>query len=275
MAEVIQDKTSETDSQATAKPGRSSRFTAAQDLVIAREVAASRAHTAAFGETKKLFEVAASKISANPAFDTEGKNVSWKAVQDRYKRLQKDYDHADNANQRLSGVGGGEMGELADLLMTMREAHDDLDVQKKAAKTAQKRKEEDKERMGQVLVDLATKRKNKSDDDDNTTEVCDEEPSSTAKKRKKRQTALLETEMDRFGEHLKDADLARVDLDRERLAFEREKAVEDRADRGRERDERRQEREIERRERREERVELQKLELEKFKAMIDAFNRNK
>lgn len=73
-----------------------------------------------------------------------------KAVQDRYEMLQKDYDHADNANQRLCSVSGGETGELADIMMTMREARQDLDVQKKAAKTAETPKGEHKERKGQV-----------------------------------------------------------------------------------------------------------------------------
>lgn len=79
-------------------------------------------------------------------------------MQDHYKCLQKDYNVADEGNKRLSGVGGGEMGELADLLMTMREAKDDIDAHHKAVKTAQRGKDDEKERMEQALVDLATKR---------------------------------------------------------------------------------------------------------------------
>ena len=51
------------------------------------------------------------------------------------------------------------MGELADLLMTLREAKDDWEAQKKTAKLAEKRKEEYKERMGRVLMVAAQKRK--------------------------------------------------------------------------------------------------------------------
>ena len=52
-------------------------------------------------------------------------SIGWKTFHDRYKRLQDQYDKNDSDNQRLSGVGGGETGELADLLMTLKEAGDD------------------------------------------------------------------------------------------------------------------------------------------------------
>jgi len=180
--------------------------------------------------------------------------VTWKAVQDRYKRLEKDYDHADGSNKRLSGVGGGEMGELADLLMNMREAKDDMEAQNKALKTTGKKKEEDKEKMGQVLVDMATKRK-AAENAGSVVLSADEDTDEPESARK--------------------ADLARVEQDRKRLSFEQERALADRIERERGREERRIEREEERRERREERLEMQKLELEQFKAMMEAFNRKK
>jgi len=70
-------------------------------------------------------------MSANPLFD---KPVTWKTVQDHYKRLQDQYNTLDNENQRLSGVGAGEMGELADHLISMREGTDDWEAQKNVAK---------------------------------------------------------------------------------------------------------------------------------------------
>jgi len=45
-------------------------------------------------------------------------------VQDHDKLLQ---DQCDKYHQHLSGVGGGEVGELANLLISMREAGDDLE----------------------------------------------------------------------------------------------------------------------------------------------------
>lgn len=55
-------------------------------------------------------------------------------MQDEYKRLQNHFDEQDKNNGSLSGVGGQEMGELADLLMTMREARGDMPLRKNVIK---------------------------------------------------------------------------------------------------------------------------------------------
>lgn len=67
MAEII---SSEIEA-VTPKPGRHSRFSAAQDLAIAREVAVAKSHTRSYGETKKSFEAAAQNVNANSAFKYE------------------------------------------------------------------------------------------------------------------------------------------------------------------------------------------------------------
>lgn len=182
-------------------------------------------------------------------------------------------------------MGGGEIGELTDLLMSMRRARDDWESQKKAVKVAERRKEEEKKRIGQALVNAATKRKTASDSSKGVLDVVSDDEGSSLdgvggrgrKIKRNRQSASSfgGREMERFGEHMKEADLARANVDRERLAFEQERSVADRIEREKERDERRDERADERRERREERIEQQKVELQKFKAMIDAYNRNK
>lgn len=56
-----------------------------QDVAIVREVAAVKAHIAAFGETRRRFECTISKLNSNPLFASA--SVAWKQVQDRYKRL--------------------------------------------------------------------------------------------------------------------------------------------------------------------------------------------
>ena len=227
------------------------------------------------------------KVNANAAF--KDAPVAWKAIKDRYKRLQDQYGQMDDGNQRLSGVGGGEMGELADLLMTMREARDDWESQKKAVKTAEKKKEEDKQRMGEALMSAATARRSSTssdeDQDGSGSSIADngeeqlkreveivgvEQLGSVQKKRRKQRNwgAIGVSEMDRFGVHLKEADLARIELERERLAFEQERAVADRLEREREREERRAERKEEREECRQEREDQSRLELEKHKALI-------
>ena len=89
----------------TRKPGWHSRFTAAQDLAIARKVAAAKVHTPSYEESKKRFEAAALNFDANSAF--KDKPTTWKAIQDRYKRPQDQYGQPPDGNQRLSRVGGG------------------------------------------------------------------------------------------------------------------------------------------------------------------------
>lgn len=51
-------------------------------------------------------------------------NVILKAVQDRYKKLQEDFDTEDARDSNLSGVAGVEMGELYQSLSQMREERD-------------------------------------------------------------------------------------------------------------------------------------------------------
>ena len=288
MSEVVG---SETQDPAPTKSGRQSRFTPQQDLAIVREVAAVRAHLAEFGETKKRFAAAAERLRENVHF-RDKTNVGWKTIQDRYKRLQDQYDKNDSDNQRLSGVGGGEMGELADLLMTLMEARDDLEAKKKTAKLAEERKEEVQERMGRLLMVAAQKRKSSKDSETEDSSCRNENGaviidgveseahirSTNGSVRKKKKTKMVygaDYSLDAFGEHMEDADLARISLERERLQFEREMAERGREERLEERLERQKEREEERRERREEYIEQQKLELEKFKALIEAFARKK
>ena len=100
--------------------------------MLLREVLAANAHDAALGENGKRYGEAAGNFNANISVV---QTVTWKSVRDCYKRLQEHFDKSDNANQRLSGVGG-EIGEMEELLMSMREARDDLSVPKTAKKTA-------------------------------------------------------------------------------------------------------------------------------------------
>lgn len=111
--------------------GRRATYTPEQDLAIVREVAAAEVHVAGFGETRKWYENAANLLSYNPLFTN---SISWKNVQDRYKRLKDSYDAHDNEHHRFSGVDGGESGELANLWMMIREAKDDMVAKKNAEK---------------------------------------------------------------------------------------------------------------------------------------------
>jgi hypothetical protein len=94
---------------------RRPKFTAKEDLIIAREVSASKAHIASFGTKGKRFAAAAERANANPEMRT---NVTSKSIQDRYVKLQALYER-DDAAPRTMSVVGGEVGELEELLGTI------------------------------------------------------------------------------------------------------------------------------------------------------------
>jgi hypothetical protein len=56
---------------------RRPKFTAEEDLIIVREVSASKAHIASFGTKRELLTVAAERVNANPAMKT---SVSSKSI---------------------------------------------------------------------------------------------------------------------------------------------------------------------------------------------------
>lgn len=70
-----------------------------QYIYILREVAAAEVHIDGFGKTRKRFEKSTRLIPENPLSTTK---IYWKQVQDRYRRLQDQYNSHDNENQRLS-----------------------------------------------------------------------------------------------------------------------------------------------------------------------------
>jgi len=76
--------------------------------VIVREVCAGKAHVAPHGTTQERFDEAAKSANATRKVHVK---LTWKSIQDRYKRLQSRYDAADRVDQRMSGAGG-ELREL-------------------------------------------------------------------------------------------------------------------------------------------------------------------
>lgn len=109
------------------KGGRNSLFKGEEDLITERDDLASKEDVAAFGTTRKRFEIEDVSESGNPTMRTP---VPWKAVQDHYKRLQELFDNNEKVIQHLSGVGGGHTGELDELLSLIREARKDQEAQK-------------------------------------------------------------------------------------------------------------------------------------------------
>lgn len=101
-------------------PGRRSKLSKEEDLLLLRYVAAARTHVPPKGETRERFEIASSKANATKKLST---NIAWKPMQYRYKRLQGRYDEDETTEIRMSGLGG-EVGEKEELLAGMRKDHE-------------------------------------------------------------------------------------------------------------------------------------------------------
>lgn len=210
-------------------------------------MATAKAHIASFGETRKRFDQAAARANENPGLREK---VAWKSVQDRFKRLQEVHTKRDRWNQRASGVGG-EVGEMEEVLSSMRESKEDIKEKRYADRKEATRVEAEKERMGQVLVLKATKQKSPDDGD-----VVDVRP-RPEKETRSESKASVGTDilgyMDKFGKYLHDADIARIELEREKMKM----------------DEERYQSELEAR--RKDREENSKNNLENMRLLIDAF----
>ena len=254
MAEVISDD-GDVKRQDSARRGRRPKFTPAEDLILVREVAAAKAHISVFGEKGGRYAKAAENANGNTALLSK---VTGKSIQDRYIKLQAAFDKGDAKEFKMSGMGG-EVGEIEELLAMMKEARDDLDKQQKAETDAKKERDEEKERLGNELVARALQRTGRTSSDGEDEEDAEAPSKAKRAKRNNKNTAdPFSGEMERFAECLRDADLAKVEVERDRLELERERMKMDR-------EERMKEREL----RREERVASNKLELEKFKLMLE------
>ena len=166
----------------------------------------------------------------------------------------------------MSGIGGEE-GEMEELLAVIKEARDDVRNKQNAEKEAKARRDEEKERLGNELVEMATTRRGSSEEARGEESSGDEEQQAPRRTKKAKPSVCkdpISDDIERFAERLRDADMAKISLERERLALERDlMAIE------------REEREKERAMRREELDLNQKQELEKFKLMLEVLKSNK
>ena len=70
---------------ANGKPGRKSRFTQADDIINAREVAATHVYLAAYGEVRECYQHAADHANRNTSLSVK---LNGKSIQNRYKNIQ-------------------------------------------------------------------------------------------------------------------------------------------------------------------------------------------
>ena len=141
----------------------------------------------------------------------------------------------------------------------MRQKRDEIAAEKTADKDTQRQRDAERERIGNALMVVATKRNSEE-----TVEVHSDSDGEVAvgrpvKKSKTRAFSNISWNgLASFGVNLCDSDLAQIALERERLTFERERADADRVERQQEREERA-----------EERTKTQELELAKYKLMME------
>lgn len=213
----------------TPKPGRKSKFTTTEDLIIAQEVAAAEAHVSPHGETLTRFEKSAEKANLNPNFKH---TVTGKNIQDRFKKILDDFAARDARDQNMSGTGG-EVGELDQLLGDMLEAKKDKEATKDGDAKEKSDQEAKKLAAGKELVLLSLKRKerrSRSDDEDGDSP-------------KKRRKLDLTDGMQELGAALKESESSRFALEKEKLELEKVKLDREAEERAAERAERAQERE--------------------------------
>lgn len=110
-------------------------------------MAACKAHIALSGETRERFELTACKTNATKKLP---EIVTWKGLQNRYRRLQEKFDEGDRGQCRMSRFGS-EVGEMEEMLALMMEDCDELGTEKNAKKDKEDNKEREKERLGAVI----------------------------------------------------------------------------------------------------------------------------
>ena len=76
-------------------------------------------------------------------------------------RLQATFHQEDTITHLRSGIGGGQLCEMNELLLRMEEARGDMRSEKNADKEKVSREEADKKSIGQELADAAVDRKRK------------------------------------------------------------------------------------------------------------------
>ncbi|PXF41047.1 hypothetical protein BWQ96_09242 [Gracilariopsis chorda] len=199
-----------------------SKYTATEDLVIVREVAAAKAHIAPYGKTRALDEIVADRCNENPVMTCK---LKWKQCQDRYDRLQESFDKGDGLTHLRFGIKDEELGELNELLSQMREDKDELKKQKHPKNEKGAKEEKEKERIRKAFVTVSLSKKNKLSVDYRSNEegfgIDSGGIPKYSNKRRMVRGGGIGGKLAAFGESLKESDMARVDSESEQLKFER------------------------------------------------------
>lgn len=120
--------------------------------MLLRKVSAAKEHAATYNTQQAAFSVVAEEFNSNCDFRVV---VESKTVRDRYERLQRTFHSADRKDAIATGVGG-DVREADELLSQIREARDDLKLEKDKVTDEIKRRDERKLKAGALLVPNAT-----------------------------------------------------------------------------------------------------------------------
>lgn len=86
------------------------------------EFAEEQVHLDEFGETQKRYGDSTDTLNEKPLLN---KPINLNSLQNVYRSFHDQYDLHHKDNYRIYGVGGGEMGELAERLVKTREERDE------------------------------------------------------------------------------------------------------------------------------------------------------
>lgn len=206
------------------------KFSAEDDLIIIKEVAATHAHLASFGTVQRKFADAAQKTNSNPNFRG---CVNARSIQERFRKIMSTFKKEEARDRARSGTGG-ELSEADGLLLDMMEAVESVkevdETKKEEEANANKRKLE----AGREILEGAGGTSTITINEQNGTggsaavviEDDDDDELRTPKGPKRRRGAQ---QLDRgsglrsFGDALRDGEIARVELEAKRLAFDEKK----------------------------------------------------
>lgn len=135
-----------------AKSGRRPTFTLDDDIIIVREVAATKAHLAPFGEVLNRFAVSAKNSNSNRNLSTK---VTSKLLHNRHKKLMEAFAKRDASEHRMSGMRS-EAAE--DLLSSILYVQKDPSASREAERLAKTAQEQRKDDVGRHLMVVAIDR---------------------------------------------------------------------------------------------------------------------
>lgn len=243
-SEVVQENTSNQDEVAivsesispTSKvvvKSRKFKYTDAHDILILQEIKKIRAHIAPHGEVAIRFNEVSHRLNASKKFC--GKQWSIKGVQERYSSLKKVFKQNYAVERKLSGCSDT-LTEKDSLLEELIEHENCSRAEKNSYKEEERKRVEEKERFGRIVLDLTTNRKEKRKHDvmdevkvlpvknSNGTEECASKPSNVSEKPTTTKTRRVGGLKDLFDDDFNEINRTIAQGDKERNVI-REKEV--------------------------------------------------